>query len=112
MSSADSSILAFGSLFAKNIYKALFRPKCTDREMLWVLRGSVLIISTGGAIIALTVPSIYYISVLSGDLLYVILFPQLLLVLYWTNGANSYGCLFSFFLGLCLRLLGESCYSG
>jgi hypothetical protein len=33
-----------------------------DREMLWVLRISVTVIATLGAIIALTVGSVYYLS--------------------------------------------------
>ena len=45
-------------------------------------------------------------SVTSSDLVYVCLFPQLLLVLYWKEYCNSYGCLASFLVGLVLRLLG------
>ena len=36
--------------------------------------------------------------------MFVIVFPQLLLVLYWDK-ANTYGSVFSFFIGLLLRLL-------
>ena len=43
-------------------------------------------------------------SVLCGDFVFVIVFPQLLLVLYWDK-ANTYGSVFSFFIGLLLRLL-------
>ena len=45
-------------------------------------------------------------SVLCGDFVYVIVFPQLLLVLYF-NKANTYGSVFSFVIGLALRLLCE-----
>ena len=43
-------------------------------------------------------------SVLCGDFVFVIVFPQLLLVLYFDK-ANTYGSLASFVVGLCLRLL-------
>jgi Na+/proline symporter len=36
--------------------------QASDREMLWVLRISVMVIATFAAIIALTVGSVYYLS--------------------------------------------------
>ncbi|PNF35271.1 High-affinity choline transporter 1 [Cryptotermes secundus] len=107
MSSADASILSSSSMFSRNIYKAAFRPKASDREMLWVLRITVIVIATCGAIVALTVGSVYYLSYLCADLIYVILFPQLLLIIHWPHGVNTYGCLVSYFVGLFLRILGK-----
>jgi high affinity choline transporter 7 len=106
MSSADASILSSSSMFSRNIYKAVIRPKAGEREMLWVLRISVVVIATLSTIIALTVGSIYYLSYLCADLVYVILFPQLLLVIHWSHGVNKYGCLASYFIGMILRVLG------
>ena len=51
---------------------------------------------------------LYFQSVLSADLVYVLLFPQLLLVLYWNEYCNSYGCLASFSLGIICRVLGKN----
>ena len=45
-------------------------------------------------------------SVLCGDFVYVIVFPQLLLVLYLEK-ANTYGSVVSYFFGLIFRLLCE-----
>ena len=50
-------------------------------------------------------------SVLCGDFTYVILFPQLLLVLYWSS-SNTYGAISSFFVSLILRLLMGDKYLG
>ena len=50
-------------------------------------------------------------SVLCGDFTYVILFPQLLLVLYWST-SNTYGAISSFFVSLILRLLMGDNYLG
>lgn len=47
-------------------------------------------------------------SVLSSDLVYVLLFPQLLLVLYWNEYCNSYGCIASFSTGFLFRVLGNN----
>ncbi|KAL0281415.1 UNVERIFIED_CONTAM: hypothetical protein PYX00_002407 [Menopon gallinae] len=105
MSSADSSVLAFSVMVSRNIYKNLLRPKASDKEIIWILRLTIPVITLLSAIIALTVSSVYYLSVLSSDLIYVILFPQLVLVLFWKSGVNSYGCIASFFTGGILRLL-------
>lgn len=43
---------------------------------------------------------------LCSDLVYVILFPQLLLVVHWDQGVTTYGCLASYVVGLTLRVLG------
>lgn len=51
MSTADSQLLASASAFASDVYKPIFRKKATDKEMLWVSRGVVLVI----AIIALLI---------------------------------------------------------
>ncbi|XP_069680631.1 high-affinity choline transporter 1-like [Periplaneta americana] len=106
MSSADASILACSSMFSRNIYKLTFRPKASEREVLWTLRIAVLVTASISAAIALTVGSVYYLSYLCSDLVYVILFPQLLLVVHWPHGVNTYGCISSFIVGFLLRVLG------
>ncbi|KAL5021608.1 hypothetical protein ScPMuIL_000763 [Solemya velum] len=105
MSSTDSIILATGSVFSKNIYKNIFRPQATEREIIWVLRISILVCGIIGTVIAITVNSVYGLFTLCADLMYVILFPQLTCVL-WVNFANTYGSLSGFLLGLSLRVLG------
>ena len=45
-------------------------------------------------------------SVLCGDFVYVMVFPQLLIVLYMEK-ANTYGSVVSYFFGLIFRLLCE-----
>ncbi|KAG8228031.1 hypothetical protein J437_LFUL003667 [Ladona fulva] len=106
MSSADSSILASSAMFSRNIYKLAIRPKASDRELLWVLRMAVIVVTTLATLTALTVSSVYYLSYLCSDLVYVVLFPQLFLVLFWSKGVNTYGCLACYAVGFTLRLLG------
>ena len=50
-------------------------------------------------------------SVLCGDLTYVILFPQLILVLYFPP-SNTYGSVFSFLISFILRILCGDKYLG
>ena len=52
MSTADSQLLASSSAFASDMYKPLFRPGASDREMLWAGRFVVLIIAAAAFIIA------------------------------------------------------------
>ena len=73
--------------------------------MVWVIRLSILVVGAVATTIGLTVNSIYGLSILCSDLIYVILFPQLLCVIYFRY-ANGYGAVISFFVGLILRILG------
>lgn len=72
------------------------------REEMWVLRVAILVVGTLCTVIAINVDSIYGLFFLCSDLVYVILFPQLLCVL-WIPFSNSYGCIVSYFLGLFVR---------
>ncbi|XP_048513592.1 high affinity choline transporter 1 [Athalia rosae] len=106
MSSADSSILASSSMFARNIYRLTIRPKASEKELAWVLRISVLVVSGLSATVALTVGSVYYLSYLCSDLVYVVLFPQLLAVVHWPSLVDTYGCLFGYLVAVGLRVSG------
>lgn len=106
MSSADSSILASSSMFTRNVYKLTIRPKASERELNWVLRVSVIIVSILSTLVALTVSSVYYLSYLCSDLVYVVLFPQLLAVIHWPSIVDTYGCLAGYFIAIILRLAG------
>ncbi|XP_043519711.1 high-affinity choline transporter 1-like isoform X1 [Frieseomelitta varia] len=106
MSSADSSILASSSMFSRNVYRLTLRPKASERELNWILRISVVVITVLSTVIALTVDSVYYLSYLSSDLVYVVLFPQLLTVVHWPSLVDTYGCLAGYFVAVVLRLCG------
>ena len=49
---------------------------------------------------------------LCSDLVFVLLFPQLLVVIHMKDSCNKYGCIVSFFIAATLRVLGNSylCY--
>nr|XP_034191242.1 high-affinity choline transporter 1-like [Osmia lignaria] len=106
MSSADSSILASSSMFSRNVYRLTLRPKASERELNWILRISVIVITVLSTSIALTVDSVYYLSYLCSDLVYVVLFPQLLTVVHWPSLVDTYGCLAGYFIAVVLRLCG------
>lgn len=68
------------------------------------MRGSILVIGLLATVTAITVKSVYGLWFLCSDLVYVILFPQLICVIYVAD-SNSYGALSGYVVGLVLRLL-------
>ena len=69
------------------------------------MRLAQVLIAVLACAMALSVESIYYLFLLCGDFVYVILWPQLLCCLY-IRWSNSYGSFMGFVLGLLFRLLG------
>ncbi|VDN55690.1 unnamed protein product [Dracunculus medinensis] len=105
MSSADSSVLSAASMFAHNIWKLTIRPDACEREVIIVMRMAIIAVGCLATAMALTINSIYGLWYLCADLVYVILFPQLVCVVYY-NRSNTYGCLAGYIVGLLLRLSG------
>ncbi|XP_022249964.1 high-affinity choline transporter 1-like isoform X2 [Limulus polyphemus] len=106
MSSSDSSVLSASSMFAHNVYKLIFRQNASEREVVWVIRISIVVVGALATAMALTVGSINALWYLCSDLVYVILFPQLLCVVHLKKYCNTYGSLSAYIVGLLLRALG------
>ncbi|XP_036613597.1 high affinity choline transporter 1 isoform X3 [Trichosurus vulpecula] len=109
MSSADSSILSASSMFARNIYQLSFRQNASDREIVWVMRITVFLFGAAATTMALLAKSVYGLWFLSSDLIYIIIFPQLLCVLF-VKGTNTYGAMVGYMLGLIFRVTGGEPY--
>uniref|UniRef100_A0A3Q2EAY3 High affinity choline transporter 1 n=2 Tax=Cyprinodon variegatus TaxID=28743 RepID=A0A3Q2EAY3_CYPVA len=109
MSSADSSILSASSMFARNIYQLAFRQSASDTEIVWVMRITIFVFGALATAMALLTGSVYGLWYLSSDLVYVIIFPQLLSVLF-VKGTNTYGSVAAYIFGLLLRIGGGEPY--
>lgn len=83
-----------------------FSLQASEREIIWVMRGAILFVGILATSMALTVKSIYGLWYLSSDLVYVMLFPQLVCVVYFKNFCNTYGSLTAYIMGFLLRSLG------
>lgn len=59
MSSADSSVLSAASMFARNVYKLIFRQNASEMEIIWVMRVGICVVGVLSTVMALTIPSIY-----------------------------------------------------
>ncbi|BFF92803.1 high-affinity choline transporter 1 [Drosophila madeirensis] len=112
MSSADSSVLSAASMFARNVYKLIFRQKASEMEIIWVMRVAIIVVGILATIMALTIPSIYGLWSMCSDLVYVILFPQLLMVVHFKKHCNTYGSLSAYIVALLIRLSGGEAMLG
>ncbi|HEX7087341.1 MAG TPA: hypothetical protein VF198_13325 [Vicinamibacterales bacterium] len=103
MSSMDSSILSSSTMTARNVYRPLVDPKASREALTRAVRGTVLVLGVAATLIALQVKSIYTLWVLCSDLVYCVLFPQLLLAL-WDPAANRLGSYAGMFTGFAIRI--------
>ncbi len=105
MSSVDSSILSAASMFAWNVYRPLIHPSAGDREISVAMRLAILAVGAAATGLALTVQSVYSLWYLCADLVYVVLFPQLVMALFFRR-ANRVGALAGVIVGVVLRVGG------
>ncbi|XP_070687331.1 high affinity choline transporter 1-like [Pempheris klunzingeri] len=105
MSSMDSVLLSSASMFTQNIYKTTLRKQASERELKRVIRVSVLLVGLAGTGLAFGDDSVFALWLLSGDLLYCVILPQLICVLHFSY-SNSYGAITGYVVGLLLRVLG------
>jgi high affinity choline transporter 7 len=82
MSSVDASVLSASTMAAWNVYRPLVRPDASAARLTLVVRRMVVIVAVAATLMAIHVQSIYTLWVLCSDLVYCILFPQLLLALF------------------------------
>ncbi|KAK6291153.1 hypothetical protein J4Q44_G00384490 [Coregonus suidteri] len=105
MSSIDSALLSSASLFARNIYKNIISKRASEKEILLVVKVSILLFGLMGAALAMTTSSVYVFWMLSGDVMYSVVCAQLICVLFLPGKVNGYGALAGLVVGLLLRIL-------
>ncbi|KAL1440682.1 hypothetical protein MTO96_009232 [Rhipicephalus appendiculatus] len=104
MSSADSSMLSASTMITRNVYQALLRPAASELEVVITLRIMICALGSLSIYMALSVNSVYDLWILCSDIVYVLLFPQLLCVFYFKE-TNAYGSLLAFIVGGVFRCL-------
>lgn len=104
-SSFSASILSAGSMLSWNVYRRLLAPDAGVGAMTRMIRLSILGLGVFAAIFALRVESVQQLWFFTADLVYVLLFPQLLWALF-DSKANRTGSMVAFAVSLLLRLGG------
>ncbi|XP_040904924.1 high-affinity choline transporter 1-like isoform X1 [Toxotes jaculatrix] len=104
MSSTDSALLSAASIFTSNIYKNILRTKASDKELLWVIRVTVVLVGLAGTSLTFLHNSIMVFWILGSGITYAIMFPQLICVLF-LNISNGYGSIMGLLVGVLLRVL-------
>ncbi len=102
MSSIDSSILSAASMFSWNVFRPI-RKGASDRQINAAMRIAMLVIGVLAVFLAIRVRSVYNLWYLSADLVYVVLFPQLVCALF-DKRSNVHGALAGAGLGFVLRI--------
>lgn len=83
--------------------------QASDNEIVWVMRITIFVFGALATAMALLTGTVYGLWYLSSDLVYVIIFPQLLSVLF-VKGTNTYGSVAAYVVGLLLRIGGGEPY--
>ena len=104
-SSFSSSILSAGSMFSWNCLKRLVWPSLSVVQMKRVIRSSILLFGALATVLALKVQSVQALWFFTSDLVFVLLFPQLLFALFDPK-ANRTGSIAAFVASLVLRVGG------
>ncbi len=104
-SSFSSSILSAGSMFAWNVYRRLLRPDMSVGGLTIVMRIAIALLGVGAVLMALKVQSVQALWFFTSDLVFVLLFPQLVYALF-DRKANLIGSVAAFSVSLVLRVGG------
>jgi high affinity choline transporter 7 len=104
-SSFSSSILSAGSMLSWNCLKRLVWPSLTTVQMKRVIRSSILLFGALATVLALKVQSVQALWFFTSDLVFVLLFPQLISALFDKN-ANRTGSIVAFVVSFALRVGG------
>ena len=104
-SSFSSSILSAGTMFSWNTCTRLLRPDLGLRHLKLVMRVTIALLGVGAVAMALRVQSVQALWFFTSDLVFVLLFPQLVAALF-DRKANLIGSIAAFSVSLVLRLGG------
>jgi high affinity choline transporter 7 len=104
-SSLSSSILSAGSMFSWNVYRRLIAPGVTVGRLRQIVRLSIFAVAALATWLALKVQSVAELWFFTADLVFVLLFPQLVAAVF-DRRANRYGSIAAFATSLSIRLSG------
>ena len=102
-SSFSASILSAGSMIGWNVWRGLVSPDISAHAMRRLVRAMVVVLGSLAAVLALRVQSVQQLWFFTSDLVFVLVFPQLVFALFDPR-ANRTGSIAAFCVSLVLRL--------
>ena len=107
MSTADSLLLQTGSIASRDLYQRFARPAASEKEMVWVARGLILVIGVVGYAVALVEPpTVFTIVLFATSVLGSAFLPAYVCAVWWKK-ANTPGALASMLVGAGTALAWE-----
>jgi solute carrier family 5 (high affinity choline transporter), member 7 len=104
-SSFSASILSAGAMFSWNCLRRLVWPSLSLRQMRLAIRASIVGFGILATLLAIEVQSVQALWFFTSDLVFVLLFPQLVFALF-DSKANRTGSIVAFTISAVLRLSG------
>jgi high affinity choline transporter 7 len=104
-SSFSSSVLSASSMCTWNFCHRLLRPELTAQQMKRLLRAAIVLLGAAATVMAFKVQSVQALWFFTSDLIFVLLFPQLVFALFDPQ-VNRIGSITAFCVSLVLRLGG------
>ncbi|XP_041636364.1 high affinity choline transporter 1-like isoform X2 [Cheilinus undulatus] len=105
MSSVDSALLSAASQLGRNIFKNIVYKQATEKMIIVVVKVSVFLCGLMGAGLAMTTRSIHLFWIVSADVLYSMMTPQVACIFYLKKWVNGYGACSGLVLAILLRVL-------
>lgn len=106
LSTTSSTILAPASILSENIIRPLSKVNFTDRQLLMITRGAVLLFSIGATIMAIIKSDIYELVGDSSVFSLVSLFVPMALGMYWHRSSGA-GAILSMISGMIAWIIFE-----
>ncbi|XP_071358969.1 high affinity choline transporter 1-like [Trachinotus anak] len=108
MSSVDSALLSAASQLGRNIFKNIIYKQASEKMILVVIKVSVLLCGVIGAGLAMMSRSVHLFWIVSADVQYSMMTPQVTCTFFLSQWVNQYGACSGFVLAILLRaLVGE-----
>ncbi|CAJ1054922.1 high affinity choline transporter 1-like isoform X1 [Xyrichtys novacula] len=105
MSSVDSALLSAASQLGRNIFKNIVYKQASEKMIIVVVKVSVFICGLMGAGLAMLSRSIHLFWIVSADVLYSMMTPQVTCIFYLSKWVNKYGACSGLVLAILLRVL-------
>ena len=111
MSAAATANIALSAAISKNIVCDIFKPDMSSRSLMQATRVTILFVGLLAAVMAVKLPSIFFLTNLGFDLLLSCLFMPMALGIYWAK-ANSYGACAGILAGAGVRIISSGIING